>query len=143
MKNIQNELMSATQQKQPNTDATKKNTLSDSSRKVLMNHLGSFRDNDLEAVMSDYTNESVLITHDATYIGLEEIEAFFTALVAHFPRQKSSFELDKMIVEDELVYIVWHAKTPTLDVPLGSDTFIIKDGKIYQQTFVGQMKFIN
>jgi len=42
-----------------------------------------------------------------------------------------------------MVYIVWHAKTPRLEVPIGSDTFVIKDGKIYQQTFVGQLNFIN
>jgi hypothetical protein len=40
------------------------------------------------------------------------------------------------------VYLVWKAKTPSLHVPMGSDTFIIKDGKISQQTFVGQLNFI-
>jgi hypothetical protein len=45
----------------------------------------------------------------------------------------------KVIVNDGLAFITWHAKTPSLDVSLGSDTFIIKDGKISQQTFVGQL----
>jgi predicted SnoaL-like aldol condensation-catalyzing enzyme len=116
--------------------------LNDTSRDIIMHHLGSFQENDLESVVSDYTNESVLITQEATYKGPEEIKDFFSALMVHFPKRKSSFELDKVVVNDELVYIVWHANTPSLDVPLGTDTFIIREGKIYQQTFAGQLKFI-
>ncbi|MBS1597435.1 MAG: nuclear transport factor 2 family protein [Bacteroidetes bacterium] len=118
-------------------------TLSDVSKNILDHHLSSFLDSDLQAVMSDYTNESILITQAATYVGLQEIETFFVNLLDHFPKQQSSFELYQMVVKGELGYIVWKAKTPSLDVLLGSDTFIIKDRKIYQQTFVGKMKFID
>ena len=113
------------------------------SKEVVMHHLTSFLDNNLEAVLSDYTNESVLITQAATYTGLEEISAFFVGLNKHFPLQKTNLVLDKMVANDDMVYIVWHAETPSLHIPIGSDTFIIKDGKIHQQTFVGQLNFIN
>jgi ketosteroid isomerase-like protein len=125
-----------------NAAATKTTTLNDASKNIVMHHLGSFQDNDLEAVIADYTNESVLITQDAAYKGPEEIKSFFATLMPHFPKQQSSFELDKVVVDNELVYIVWHANTPSLDVALGTDTFIIRDDKIYRQTFAGQMKFI-
>ena len=120
-----------------------KQTVIETSRIIIMHHLGSFQDNDLEAVVSDYTNESVLITQDATYKGPGEIKEFFAALMIHFPKQQSSFELDKVAVNDELVYIVWHANTPSLEVSFGTDTFIVRNGKIYKQTFAGQMKFLN
>jgi ketosteroid isomerase-like protein len=115
--------------------------LNNASRDTVMHHLVSFQSNDLESVVADYTNESVLVTHDATYKGPEEIREFFAALMVHFPKQQTNFELDKMVVHDELVYIVWHANTPSLDVPFGTDTFIVRDGKIYRQTFAGQLKF--
>ena len=121
---------------------TKELTLDEISTEVVMKHLSSFLFNNLEAVMSDYTNESVLITQDAIFTGPEEIRVFFTGLIIHFPQQKSNLVLDKVVANDDLVYIVWHANTPSLLVPIGSDTFIIKDGKIYQQTFVGQLNFI-
>ena len=57
-----------------NTFQSEKSTqsaLSDASKNILMNHLNSFQDNDLEILMADYTNESVLITEEATYTGLE------------------------------------------------------------------------
>jgi hypothetical protein len=125
------------------TDKNKETTLSNTSRDLLQRHLSSFQDNNLEAVIADYTNESVLITQEASYTGPEEIKSFFTGLITHFPKQKSSFDLDKIVINDELIYIVWHGKTPSLDVPFATDTFIIKNGKILRQTFAGQLKFIN
>ena len=124
-------------------DRTKEITLDEISKEVVKNHLNSFLNNNLDAVMSDYTSESVLITQDTTFTGIEEIRVFFAGLIMHFPQQMSNLVLDKLVVTNDMVYIVWHAKTPSLQVPLGSDTFIIKDSKIYQQTFVGQLNFIN
>ena len=136
-------LHQSTQPQEQNPDNTNETTVSTSSRKIIERHLSNFlQDNDLEAVVSDYTEESILITQDATHKGTKEIRAFFDGLIMHFPKQQSSFELDKLVVNDELAYIVWHANTPSLDVSYGTDTFIIKDGKIYQQTFAAQLKFI-
>lgn len=126
-----------------NTNRIKEITHNDTSRNIIMHHLTSFQENDLEALMSDYTSKSVLITPVATYTGPDEIRSFFVDLMLHFPKQKSGFELDKLIANDGLVYIVWHAKTPSLDVTLASDTFIIKEGKIHQQTFAGELRSIN
>jgi ketosteroid isomerase-like protein len=109
---------------------------------LLMNHLGSFMSNDVEALMSDYTNDSVLITETATYSGIDEIKNFFVDLIKHFPKLKSNFKLEKLVVSNNLVFIVWQGETPSLKVPFGSDTFILKNGRIHQQTFVGQLKFI-
>ena len=128
--------------KEQTIDGIKTTTADEISKEVVMHHLNSFLDNNLEALLSDYTNESVLITQAATYSGLQEIRVFFVGLSMHFPQQKSNLVLDKVVANDDLVYIVWHANTPSLLVPIGSDTFIIKDDKIYQQTFVGQLNFI-
>ena len=117
--------------------------LSKDSENVLLRHLHSFGNNDLEALMSDYTEQSVLITHDKTYNGRNEIKTFFKELMTHFPKEDSNFKLEKLVVNDELGFIVWQASTPSLQVSLGTDTFLIKGGKIYQQTFAGQMKFLN
>ncbi len=124
-------------------DELKETIQSDVSTNLLMHHLNSFIENDLETLMLDYTDSSVFITQDATYTGITEIKEFFTNLMIHFPKQECTFELDKIVVKNQLGFIVWHAATPTVIVPLGTDTFIIKDEKILQQTFAGQMNFIN
>ena len=110
---------------------------------LLTNHLRSFQDNDLEALLSDYTEESILITADATYTGTAQIRAFFSELIPQFPKQNTRFDLDKMIVIEDLLFIVWHASTPTVKVSLGSDTFLVRRGKIHRQTFVGQLEQVN
>ncbi|MGZ3939666.1 MAG: nuclear transport factor 2 family protein [Flavisolibacter sp.] len=117
--------------------------LSKESEDVLLHHLHSFASNDLDKLMGDYTLESILITHEETYNGPEEIRAFFTELMDHFPTNESDFKLDKLVSDGELVFIVWHATTPTLEVALGTDTFVIKNGKIVKQTFAGKMSFLN
>jgi len=110
---------------------------------LLMRHLNSFLVHDLESLVSDYTDMSVFMTQDATYTGKKEIQQFFTSLLTHFPKEQYQFELDKMEVKDKLGFIIWHAVTPSLLVPFGTDTFIINDEKIVQQTFAGQLNFIS
>jgi hypothetical protein len=109
---------------------------------LLMRHLNSFLVHDLESLVSDYTDKSVFMTKDATYTGKKEIQQFFTSLLTHFPKEQYQFELDKMEVNDRLGFIIWHAVTPSLLIPFGTDTFIIDDEKIIQQTFAGQLNFI-
>ena len=52
---------------------------------VLQNHLRGARVG-VDAVMDDYTEQSVLMTHDATYRGLAEIRKFFTTLFRDLPK---------------------------------------------------------
>ena len=106
---------------------------------IVIHHMDSFYNNDIDALMSDYTEESIIVTLEQTFKGLKEIRKFVQQLVVFFPKGKTILVLDRISIEDDLGYIVWHAKTPKLDIPLGSGTFILKNGKIFQQTFVGQL----
>jgi len=127
-------------QAQQVTDPSASNA--EATKMLLTHHLSSFVHNDLEAVVSDYSDESVLITANANYAGRAEIRRFFAQMMVQFPTQGTNFQLDKMVVDRELVFIVWHANTPTLKVPLGTDTFVLKDGKIHRQTFAGEMQHV-
>ena len=109
-------------------------------QEVLDNHLKAFIGNDLEAVMADYTEASILITPDVTFRGLAEIRKNFVGAFAAFPKDSTTLTVTKTIVAQDLAYSVWTAKAPKVEVTLGTDTFIIRDGKIVQQTFAGAMK---
>lgn len=106
-------------------------------QKVVEHHLNSFGANDLAAVMEDYNDMSMIITPDSTFKGSAQIQGFFEGLIPAFPTEGTNFVLDKMVVENELGYIVWHAETPAVIVPLGTDTYIVKDNIIVKQTFAG------
>ena len=104
---------------------------------VLEHHLNSFGANDLEAILEDYTDESILITQDSTYVGLEQIKGLFVGLFPAFPTGESEINLDKMVINNEMAFIVWHGSSPSVEVPFATDTFIIMDGKIVRQSFAG------
>jgi hypothetical protein len=109
----------------------------DSTSKVLNHHWQAFGANDLEAVMADYTEESILITPDKTYKGLKEIRDNFVFAFTIFPKGKSTLKLRKSIVQQEVGYITWEATTPKTKKSFNTDTFIVHDGKIVRQTYAG------
>ncbi|MDZ7717218.1 MAG: nuclear transport factor 2 family protein [Balneolaceae bacterium] len=106
-------------------------------KQVLDHHWQTFRDNDLEGVMEDYTEESILITPDTTYRGLEEIRQNFVNAFEAFPSEENPLTLNKSVVEKDVGYILWEASTPEFELVFATDTFIIRDGKIIRQTYGG------
>ncbi len=107
---------------------------------VVIHHLSSFQAGDMDAVMSDYTENAKLITPTAVLSGKKEIREFLSGLLVLLPAGKSEINLEKLTVDDDLAYIVWNAKAPAIEVPMASDTFVIKGGKIHKQTFIGDMQ---
>lgn len=104
---------------------------------VLEHHLKSFGENNIDELMADYAEDAILIAPDATLKGTDQIKAFFLELFPAFPTEGTEFTMDKMEIDNEFAYILWHADTPAIEVPLGSDTFVIEDGKIVKQSFAG------
>jgi len=47
--------------------------------------------------------------------------------------------MDASHVEGEVAYIVWHANCASAEVALGTDTFVVRDGKITVQTFAAKI----
>jgi ketosteroid isomerase-like protein len=103
-----------------------------STEAVLRKHLRSARVG-VDAVMNDYTEQSVLITHDATYRGLAEIRRFFTALFETLPAGFfETMRMNRQEVIGEVAYILWD-REPIISQ--ATDTFVVRDGKILFQTF--------
>jgi hypothetical protein len=45
----------------------------------------------------------------------------------------------KQVIEGEIAYIAWTFESEKVSIPFGSNTFVIRDGKIVTQTFAAQM----
>lgn len=104
---------------------------------VLDHHWETFVNNDLEGVMEDYTEESILITPDTTFRGLDAIRENFITAFELFPEESSTLTLNKSVVEQDVGYILWEASTEQFELRYATDTFIIRDGKIIRQTYAG------
>lgn len=97
---------------------------------VLANHLQSIA-HGVDAIMSDYTEDSVFFTQNGPLKGLAPIRGFFENFLSS-SEVIAALTVVRQDVEGEVAYIVWHAMP---FVPWATDTLVIRDGKIQSQTF--------
>lgn len=104
---------------------------------VLEHHLKYCNGACLDETLEDYSDETILINMGGPKHGLQEIRDFFAdSMTACLPAE-SKYEMIHQFVDGEMAYIVWRADSPYYRVPYGTDTFIIRGGRIVQQTFAG------
>src|SRR5712664_4357482 len=106
---------------------------------VLAPHLTRVGKGDLAGMMADYAAESRFFTPDGLLRGSEAIRGFFRRLFEEFAKPGMSFEMLRQEVDGDTAYIVWKAETADDRFELGSDTFIVRNGKIVTQTFAGKI----
>ena len=96
-------------------------------------HLESVGTKNLDAIMQDYSEDSILVTPDVSIEGLDGIRGFFEAFLPGLtPEIMANFAVDRAAIHGEWAYIVWNAGD---SIPLGTDTFMVQNGKIKFQTF--------
>ena len=112
--------------------STQTAAVEDATLRGFAHHLGAFSDG-IEAVLSDYTERSVLLTPAATHRGLQSIREFFEAfLKGASPEFWDAFKLGTQAVEGDIAYLTWSADP---FVPMATDTLLVRDSKILVQTF--------
>jgi predicted SnoaL-like aldol condensation-catalyzing enzyme len=105
-------------------------------QEVLRHHLNSF--GDIAGVMDDYTAESRIFTPEGLLRGSEAIRKFFAGFFEEFAKPGASFQMLREEVDGDTAYIVWKAETADNRFELGTDTFIVRNGKILTQTFTSK-----
>jgi hypothetical protein len=83
---------------------------------------------------ADYDEDARFHTEERAYRGKREIREFFTRFLASLPPGATKrFALRALVIDGDLAFITW-AVAP--EVPLGTDTFVVRRGRIVRQTFV-------
>lgn len=112
-----------------------------SAKQVADHHLQAFLAGDLDETMKDYTDASVFISPNGIARGRDEIEAVFVRLFGGlFAPGSYTFTLDFEHAEDDVAMIMWHADSPAATIPIGTDTFVVRDGAIATQTVALKME---
>ena len=106
---------------------------------VVDQHLQSFNNNDLDALLRDYTDESELWKADGHLKGKEAIAAFYSYVFSILPRESTEMHLVQRIVQGNKAFLVWSADSAFITIPLGSDSFEILDGKIIWQSITAHI----
>ena len=110
-----------------------------STKDVLDHHLKCFDEGDLEGILSDYAPSAVLFTADGPLRGVNAIRPLFQAMVAEFGKPGATFSMKQQFVEGDHAYILWSAETADNVYELGTDTFVVRDGKIVAQSFTAKI----
>jgi len=100
---------------------------------VVRRHLQTFiEQRGPDAIVSDYADTACLVTEATTYRGRPAIRGFFADFIASLPPGAiGEFTLRSLRVEGDVAYITWSAGAM---LPLGTDTFVVRDGRIALQT---------
>ena len=110
------------------------NTQPEITEAIVRSHLQAFvEQKGIDAILSDYDDNARFHSEARTYHGKHEIGEFFTGFIASLPAgAPGRFSLKTLRVDGELAYITWSAGR---EIPLGTDTFVVRNGKIVSQTF--------
>lgn len=86
----------------------------------------------IDAILADYSDESVMISANGTARGLDELRAFFEGIFDALPAGwLDALKLVHQEVVDDVAFVVWNAE-PYINY--GADTFVVRDGKIARHT---------
>ncbi|KAB1193000.1 nuclear transport factor 2 family protein [Haloferax sp. MBLA0076] len=107
---------------------------------VLGHHLKTFAEGDMDGILADYDDSSVVITPEETYRGLDEIPTFFEELFTDFGQEGAYADIDLQTIEGDIAFITWHGETPDNVYEFCTDTFVVEDGVITTQTFAGKIE---
>jgi ketosteroid isomerase-like protein len=110
-----------------------------STKAVIDHHLKCFGERDLDGILSDYAPDAVLFTRDKPLSGIDSIKPLFQAMIGEFEKPGAAFSMRHQSIEGDYAYILWTAETAENVYELGTDTFVVRDGKIVAQSFTGKL----
>ena len=105
-----------------------------SANEVFDHHLSVFGSGNIDEILTDYTEDTIMIYGDRVWRGLSGARDFFHLWLDDLIPAGSRFDLIDRVAVDDWLYITWSAESPRYLFDYGTDTFLIRDGKILRQT---------
>jgi hypothetical protein len=103
-----------------------------SPQEVFQHHAEALGAEDLEGIVSDYSDDAIFITPDGILRGKDGVRAAFTKLLSDVPG--AAWELPTQLYDDDILLLEWKAESANTKVEDGIDTFVFRDGMIRVQT---------
>lgn len=91
-----------------------------------------------EDIEKNYSPSVVLISSVRTFHGKDGVRASAAQLERDIG--EAEFEYVRKVVEGEFAYLLWKARSPTVTVENGVDSFLIRDGQIQAQSIFYEVK---
>jgi ketosteroid isomerase-like protein len=106
---------------------------------ALRDHLHAVNTGDVQAILEDYADDSVILTAQGALEGKRGVEAFFTQAFSLLPEAKVSAK--STVMAGDALIVWWTAESPAGRVDDGVDTFVVEDGliKLRSSSFTPQL----
>jgi ketosteroid isomerase-like protein len=113
-------------------------TVTASAQKFADDRLAAFGRGDVAALVAQYRDDAVVITPEKRLAG-PQIRGMIEGIIAEFARPGVKFDLIARAAEGPIATFVWKAETARNVYDLGSETYVLKDGKVAYQTFAAKV----
>lgn len=101
-------------------------------QEVFAHHAAALAAGDLDEILVDYAQDSVVLSPAGIARGTDAIRDVFATLLADLPDAK--WDLQTQIFDQEVLFLQWSADSAVNRVDDGVDTFVFRDGMIRAQT---------
>ena len=102
---------------------------------ILDHHNRAVLSNDYAGMVTDYSDDAILITLKGTFVGREAIGRALRQLVGDMPNMRGiDSPTNAMIIEGDTLLLRWSAESDTGTITDAVDTIVLKDDKIGRQT---------
>lgn len=99
---------------------------------IFQHHVEALVAEDLDAIVSDYSDDAVFITPEGIRRGKDGVREGFVRLLGDVPQ--ASWETPTRTFEGDALFLEWKAESEKTKVEDGIDTFVFDDGLIRMQT---------
>jgi hypothetical protein len=101
-------------------------------QEVFAHHGEAMTAGDLDAIVSDYSEDALFITSDGARRGRDGVRQAFLKLFEDMP--DATVDMGSQIFADDILLFEWKADCENVRVEDGSDTLVFRDGLIRVQT---------
>ncbi|MEB3281787.1 MAG: nuclear transport factor 2 family protein [Lyngbya sp.] len=106
-------------------------------KQVWEHHIQAWDNSDLEDIMSDYSEDSILILNNTLYKGIDQVACVFDSLFDIFANGNNIIAPET--IEGEVIYITWNYTPFNDDSYDGTDSFVVRNGVIEYQTIASRL----
>lgn len=101
-------------------------------QEVFAHHGKALVTGDLDEIVADYADDSVVITSAGVARGRDAIRHVFVKLLGDLPA--AEWDLKSQIFAGDVLFLEWAAHSAEHRADDGVDTFVFRDGMIWAQT---------
>jgi hypothetical protein len=101
---------------------------------IFQHHLEAFGAGNIEEILLDYHEISVIMYGEKIWRGVEGARVFFDMWLSDLIPAGSDFNLISRVSSGDMVCITWSAESAKYNFDFGTDTFVFKEDKVLRQT---------